>query len=306
MNIYKWIDKNCGSLKGKTVAITGSTGGIGVWLCDYLLYLGASLVLLDRNQIKQATLKGNLMKKYPSAEITSLTLDLESEISVFSACEKLEELPLDILLLNAGAYSIPRKICDCRFDNVFTINFLAPYYIVNQLFPQISKRGGRVVAVGSIAHNYSETDPENPDFKGVKKASLVYGNAKRYLMFALCELFKNKTDASLTVTHPGITFTGITAHYPKLIFALIKHPMKIIFMKPKIASLSILAGCFTDTGYGEWVGPKLFNIWGMPKVKRLKTATEKERKLIFETANKTLKAYTDYLKTDNHNSTTHI
>lgn len=293
MNIYKWIDENCGSLKGKTVATSGSTGGIGEWLCDYLLYLGAKLVLLDRNPQKQAALRLKLIKKYPSAEISPLTLNLESENSVFSACEKLEELPIDILLLNAGAYSIPRKICDCGFDNVFTINFLSPYYIINKLLPTLESRGGRVVVVGSIAHNYSKTDPQNPDFKDIKKASLVYGNAKRYLMFSLYELFKTENKVSLAVTHPGITFTNITAHYPKLIFALIKHPMKIIFMKPKKAALSILLGCCNKTLYHQWIGPRLFNIWGLPKVKPLKTATENECKSIFETAKGAVEKYSE-------------
>lgn len=294
MNTYKWIDKNCGSLKGKTVAISGSTGGIGEWLCDFSLYLGARLVLLDRNPQKQTALKNKLIKKYPSAEISPLLIDLENENSVFSACDKLEKLPLDILILNAGAYSIPRKITASGFDNVFTINFLSPYYIVNRLLPNLKERGGRVVAVGSIAHNYSKSNPENPDFKDIKKASLVYGNAKRYLMFSLYELFKSTDKATLSVAHPGITFTNITAHYPKLIFALIKHPMKIIFMKRQVAALNILKGCFSATGYHEWLGPKYFDIWGLPTLKTLKTATREESENIFKTAEKTLEKYSKY------------
>lgn len=291
MNTYKWIDKNCESLKGKTVAITGSTGGIGEWLCDYLLYLGASLLLLDRNPQKQQALHQKLISKYPFAEITLFTLDLESEASVFSACEKLKELPIDIFLHNAGAYSIPRKICKSGFDNVFQINFLSPYYIINEFLQMLRGRGGKVVVVGSIAHNYSKSDPENPDFKNIKAASLVYGNAKRYLMFSLYELFKNEDKASLSVAHPGITFTNITAHYQKLIFAIIKHPMKIIFMPPKVAALSILKACFKDCGYKEWLGPAIFDIWGMPKAKKLKTVSDLESQQIFKTASKALLKY---------------
>ena len=36
MSISKWIEKNTASLKGKTVAISGSTGGLGRELCRYL------------------------------------------------------------------------------------------------------------------------------------------------------------------------------------------------------------------------------------------------------------------------------
>ncbi len=300
MNTYKWIDKNCKSLKGKTVAITGSTGGIGEWLCDYLLYLGASLILLDRNPQKQQALQKKLISKYPYAEITLFTLALESETSVFSACEKLKELPIDIFLHNAGAYSIPRKLCNSGYDNVFQINFLSPYYIINELLDGLRVRGGKVAVVGSIAHNYSKSDPDNPDFKNIKKASLVYGNAKRYLMFSLYELFKKEDKATLSVAHPGITFTNITAHYPRLIFALIKHPMKLIFMPPKVATLSILKALFLDCGYKQWVGPRLFDVWGLPRVKTLKTVSENESEQIVQSACSALLKYSEVIDSKGH------
>ena len=47
--------------------------------------------------------------------------------------------------------------------------------------PGIEARGGRIVAVSSIAHNYSEIDERDVDFSTRRKASIVYGNAKRYL-----------------------------------------------------------------------------------------------------------------------------
>lgn len=291
MDIYGWINKNCGSLKGSTVAITGATGGIGRHICDYALYLGANLVLLDRNPEKQQNLIKNLIEKYPKAEITPLNVDLADKKSVFSVCEQLEKLPINIFLHNAGAYSIPRKITQSGFDNVFEINFLAPYYIINRLLQKLKGCNGRVVVVGSIAHNYSKSNQKNPDFKGVKAASKVYGNAKRYLMFGCYELFKKETQVSLSVVHPGITFTNITAHYPKAIFWIIKNPMKIIFMKSKKAALSILMGLFKNTGYMEWIGPKYFNIWGKPSLKRLKTCEVEESEQILGSANSLLEIY---------------
>ena len=98
-------------------------------------------------------------------------------------------------------------------------------------------------------------------------------------MYSLYPLLESSR-ASLAVTHPGISFTGITAHYPKLIFALIKYPMKCIFMKPRKASLSVLRGVFEKTESGTWIGPAWFDIWGKPKKKTLRSADEKERKRI--------------------------
>jgi NAD(P)-dependent dehydrogenase (short-subunit alcohol dehydrogenase family) len=277
MRTLGWLERNTERLDGKTVAITGATGGLGGALCRHLLSLGASLVLLDRNRTKSDALKAALEAELADVQIAQVTLDLSDIASVRSACEVLETMPIDVLIHNAGAYSIPRKTCDTGYDNVFQINFVSPYYMTRRLLPMLRARGGRVVAVGSIAHRYSRIDTQDVDFSNRTRASLVYGNAKRHLMYALWSLFEGETQASLAVTHPGISFTGITDHYPPLLFAIIKHPMKVIFMRPHRASLSILRGVFAPTGMREWWGPSVLGVWGLPARRRVRSADEQER-----------------------------
>ena len=282
MSIKKWLKSNTSSLDGKLVAVSGATGGIGRELCMHLGALGANLVLINRSLDKSLALEAELVENYPNIRITHIMADLEILDTVKAAADELATMPIDYLILNAGAYSIPRHICDSGYDNVFQINFISPYYLAKRLLPKIAERGGRIIAVGSIAHNYSKTDPTDPDFRTRKPASLVYGNAKRHLMYSLLSLDGAKD--SISITHPGITFTNITAHYPKLIFAIIKHPMKIIFMKPSLAALSVLDGIFTPTHPYEWIGPAIFDVWGLPKKKRLKTANNEEIERIAKTA----------------------
>ena len=268
----RWLIKNTESLVGKTVAVTGTTGGIGRELCVYLAQLGASLILLDRNRTRSESFKTELLTLFPNLNVECLNIDMERFETVKSACEALKTRKIDVFIHNAGAYSIPRHTCDTGYDNVFQINFVSPYYMIRELDVK------KTVVVGSIAHNYSHIDPDDVDFSTRKASSKVYGNSKRFLMFSLYELFKGKT--ALSITHPGITFTNITNHYPKLIFAIIKHPMKVIFMKPQKAALSVLKGVFENCGYHEWTGPRGFDVWGLPKKKKLKTCSAKESKQI--------------------------
>lgn len=278
-----WLEQNTTSLVGKTVAITGSTGGLGKALCRYLAQLGASLILVDRNASRSEALREALVREYGVA-VVCIGADLEDMTSVMAATARLEAESIDVFIHNAGAYSIPRKICATGYDNVFQINFVSPYYMIRRLLPTLSARCGRVVVVGSIAHDYSETDPADIDFSGRPQASKAYGNAKRYLMFSMGELFKGEEHAAFSVTHPGISFTGITDHYPKWLFWLIKHPMKVLFMKPRKACLSILKGVFEPCGPCEWIGPWLFDVWGMPQKKFLHTCSNEEIVFIGETA----------------------
>lgn len=278
MTQKKWILQNTRSLAGKTVAISGATGGLGKPLCQRLASLGASLILLDRNVARSEALAGELTSAFPNLKIKRFRLDLENIDTVKNCAERLLSERIDVLILNAGAYRIDRHTCKGGYDNVFMINFASPYYLAKKLLPKLEK----LVVVGSIAHTYSKSDPDDVDFVTRKKHSLCYGNAKRHLMYASYKLCEG--NASLSVTHPGIAVTNITSHYPKPIYALIKYPMKLIFMSPKKASLSILGGLFEETGEAEWIGPRLFSVWGLPKKKRLKNYDEKEASRLFAKA----------------------
>ncbi len=251
----------------KTVAVTGCTGGLGRALCFQLAAAGASLIMLDRNPEKSRALAEELQRRFPGLRITGITTELEDMDGVRQVTEQLISLKPDVFIANAGAYHIPRHTCSSGYENVFQINFISPYYMARRLcegLPAI-----KIVAVGSIAHTYAVIDEGDVDFSTRKRAALCYGNSKRILMLALAEKYKEEPQR-LAIVHPGITVTNITNHYPKVILALIKQPMKVIFMKPQKAVLSIVQGVSQATPYGSWIGPRLFGIWGKPKKQRLR------------------------------------
>ena len=280
--MYKrWFARHTRSLAGKRVAVCGATGGIGEALCRHLARLGAQLWLCCRSEAKAQALIAALRADYPDLAATFVPLDLEDAASVNAAAEILTQTPPHVLIHNAGAYAIPRHTTAQGVDNVFAINCLGPYALTKRLLAPMATVGGHVVVVGSIAHNYSKIDPADTDFATQKAASKVYGNAKRHLMLALYQRFGTVKGVTLSVVHPGITFTNITAHYPKWLFCIIKHPMKVIFMPPRRAALSVLRGVFEPTAYGEWIGPWLFDVWGLPRKRTLRSFTREEAKSAF-------------------------
>ncbi len=285
MKISKFLEKYEGALVGKTVVMTGCTGGIGKELCRYILALGGSLLMVDRNPEKARLLEQKLIAQMPNSKIKRITADMQDISSVLAACEAIEAEKPDILIHNAGAYKIPREISSSGYDNVFTINFISSYVLTRRLINTV----GRVVVVGSIAHNYSKTDGNDIDFRSRSASSLVYGNAKRYLMYSHFELLKNRPEVSLSVTHPGITLTGITAHFPPWLYVFIKPLMRVVFIKPECAALSILSGLFADTEPYSWIGPRFFGIWGAPKKVKLKTAKAHEIEKIAKNASEIYK-----------------
>ena len=126
MTIIKWLNNNTKSLKGKTVALTGSTGGIGKELVRYLVLLDANIILLDRNKERSEKYK----LEYPCANIECITLDLIDINNVKEVTNTLIKRDIYAIIHNAGAYKIPTYKCQTNYINTFQINFLSPYYMI--------------------------------------------------------------------------------------------------------------------------------------------------------------------------------
>lgn len=269
-------------LKGMNIAITGASGGLGEQTCLHLAKMGANFILLNRNLEKSKVLEEKIKNKWPQCEVKHIQVDLEDVQSVKEASKELNKYCPDVLILNAGAYKLQRKK-QGEVDNIFLINFLSQYVLAKNCYEENPNM--KVVAVGSIAHKGVRLNEKDIALLNCKKQVKVYGNSKRFLMFALMELFKD----NLSIVHPGITFTNITAQYPKILLPFIKFFMKLIFPSTKKASLNIVSGVFEKCKYGYWIGPKYFDIWGKPKLKKLKTFSQQESQKIFEIAERLYK-----------------
>ena len=281
MNYIKWFEKNTESLEGKVVAVTGSTGGLGIEICNHLASLNAKLIFLNRNLDKSTIFCDELKKKYPNLKIKTIKLDLEDFDNVKEVTLKLKDEKVDFLIHNSGTYKIKRHKTSIGLDNIFQVNFFAPYYMTKELLKENDVL--KVIVVGSISYKFSKLKEDDIDYSCVKNDTKVYGNSKRFLMYSMYELFKNKKE-NLTIAHPGITHTNIMTNYPKFISKLIKYPMKLIFNSPKKSSLPMIKAIFTSCDSYHWIGPSAFNIWGKPKVKKLKKHKNEESDRIFKIA----------------------
>ena len=284
MNIQKWLKQNTHSLENKTVAITGSTGSLGNELCFYCAKLGAKLVLLNRNQQKTFLQIEQIKNKFPNLQAEFIQVDMQDMQSVKVATSKLNQLSVDYIVLNAGAYRIKKETTSLGYNNIFQINFISPYYIAKQ--SMLNNPNCKIVAVGSISYKMlkSNFNDNDIDFSSCKKAIKVYGNSKRFLMWSLQQYFLTNNLKNIAIVHPGICYTNITSNFAKCIRWIVKIGMKIIFAKPKKASLSILQGIFKNTQPDFWIGPRIFGIWGKPKQQKLKKVLVEEKNKMFEIA----------------------
>ena len=284
MKIQTWIDKNCSDLTGKTICITGSTGGLAIKFTEMLAGLGANFIFANRDKVKSQKQKEDLQKKYPKCKIDIMIVDMSDLNSVKLFVCKLKMKHVDILILNSAVYNVPRKTTVDGFDNVFQINFVSAYYIAKQMMNPLRKlKNSKVIVISSIAHNYTKIDFDDPQKLKTKKSNIIYGNSKRLLMLSMQKLFEN-SHVDLSVVHPGITLTNMTNHYPRAINWLVKIGIKTLFPSPEKACLSVVHGVFNTTSTNEWICPVKHNIWGYPKKKKINTYSSQEQEKCFKLA----------------------
>lgn len=266
----------------KLIAITGATGGLGNNTTKKFASLGYDMIFVDRNQEKSKKWAEEIKKEYPSVKIEFVKADFSSFESIKQAIEKLYLKKIDCLILNSGIYNVKLEKFESGYNNIFQVNYLYPYFMARALLENGNTK--KVVAVGSIAHFKAKTDEKDIDFSNKKQKMKIYGNSKKFLMYSLYELKKNK-NLNIAIAHPGITSTNMTTNYPKWIRWLVKGMTKIMFDSPKKTCLNIVKAVEENCAPYEWIGPRRMNIWGKPKKKILKP-DEKEIKIISQFAEK--------------------
>ncbi|KAK6924809.1 Short-chain dehydrogenase/reductase SDR [Dillenia turbinata] len=155
------VTQDCSLFPSKlTAIITGATSGIGAETARVLAKRGVRVVVAARDLRKAAELKYGILKETPAAEIILLEIDLSSLASVkrFSSDFFSLELPLNILINNAGIYSQNLEFSEDKIEMTFATNYLGHYLLTNLLLENMIETAertgieGRIINVSSVIH----------------------------------------------------------------------------------------------------------------------------------------------------------
>ena len=137
--------------KGKTIAITGGSDGIGKSMVELLLAAGAKVATCARSQDKLHLLQ--------QENKDNQLLCIVADVSVYEDCKKFIDATItkfgdiDILINNAGI-SMRAELKDADvnvFKKLMEINYLGTVYCTKLALNSILKTKGIIVGVSSIA-----------------------------------------------------------------------------------------------------------------------------------------------------------
>jgi NAD(P)-dependent dehydrogenase (short-subunit alcohol dehydrogenase family) len=206
---------------GKTVVVTGATGGLGYETALALAKAGAEVILTGRDDQKGQSAIEKVSREVVGAKVGYERLDLASLASIAEFAERMRaRTSLDILINNAGVMALPRRqVTADGFEMQFGTNHLGHFALTARLMPLLRRaNGARVVSLSSLAHRTGRIDFN--DLQGVRVYSpwKAYGQSKlACLMFAL-ELRRRSDAAGWKVTsnaaHPGFARTNLFTSGP--------------------------------------------------------------------------------------------
>lgn len=141
------------NLTNKVALISGGTAGIGKASAMAISKLGASVILMARNEERLTSVLSELDTSHNQSH-SYIVADFSDEKSMDSACQKLTEQEIDIVLNNTGGPA-GGPITDANsvsFVNTFNQHLVANHKIVQAVLPKMKdKPYGRIINIISTS-----------------------------------------------------------------------------------------------------------------------------------------------------------
>jgi retinol dehydrogenase-14 len=209
------------SMTGKTVLITGGTGGIGRAAAIALASMGARVGIIGRDAARAKVAAAEISRESGASAVDVFVADMSSQNEVRRlADEVLAAYPrLDVLLNNVGGFWANRHVTADGLEHTFALNHLAPFLLTSLLLERLTASApARIVTVSSAAQSMGRIDFD--DLMGERKYSgqRAYNQSKLANIMFTYELSKRLEGTGVTATavHPGMTSTDFSAEDPAL------------------------------------------------------------------------------------------
>ncbi|KAH7515092.1 short-chain dehydrogenase TIC 32 B, chloroplastic [Ziziphus jujuba] len=210
-----------------TAIVTGGASGIGLETSRVLALRGAHVVVAARNMEAANEAKQLILKDNKKARVDVLKLDLSSVKSVRAFAESFSalNLPLNLLINNAGVMFCPYQISEDGIEMQFATNHLGHFLLTNLLLNKMKDTArttgveGRIVNLSSIAHLHTyqhgiQFDKIND--KSSYSDKRAYGQSKLANILHANELSRRLQEEGTNITvnsvHPGLIMTPLMRH----------------------------------------------------------------------------------------------
>ena len=224
-------------MAGKSVLVTGGTGGIGRATAIGLAALGARVGITGRDQARTVAAAAGIRAATGNAAVDAFAADMSAQAGVRRlAAQVAGTYPrLDVLVNNVGGFWAHRHVTADGLERTFALNHLAPFLLTNLLLGRLTASApARVVTVSSGAQASGRINFE--DLQGERNYSgqRAYSQSKLANVMFTYELARrlDGTGVTATVLHPGVVRTSFGAEDQAAYFAVMSRVARLFMKTP--------------------------------------------------------------------------
>jgi len=204
-------------MNGKVCIVTGANGAVGQALATELARLGATVVMVCRNQERGDAARAEVMAATGNQSVELLLVDLSSQASIRRAVAEFLAWHnrLDVLINNAAIVTQQRTVTADRLEMMFATNHLGPFLMTNLLLDCLKASAPALVltvtAPSTVALNFD-------DLQGAQHfdALRAFGATKMCNLLFTYELARRLagTDVRANAVHPGLVKSNLMKEAP--------------------------------------------------------------------------------------------
>jgi NAD(P)-dependent dehydrogenase (short-subunit alcohol dehydrogenase family) len=223
-----------GAMIGKVCMVTGATSGIGKVTARALAEQGATVIVVGRNPARTDATVREIRQQTGNSQVELLLADLSSmqQVRDLAAEFKRRHDRLHVLVNNAGAIFMMRRMSVDGLEMTFALNHLSPFLLTNLLLDTIKASApARIVNVSSVTHFGVRLNLDHLQRRWLDNGYSVYARSKLMILLFTHELARRLEGTGVTVNalHPGMVrshfFTNNWGVLGKAIWWVISLPM---------------------------------------------------------------------------------
>jgi retinol dehydrogenase-14 len=232
-------DTTNGLMAGKTVLVTGGTGGIGKATAAGLAAMGARVGITGRDVGRARAAAAEIAANTGNRAVDAFAADMSSQTHVRQLARKvLDTYPrLDVLINNVGGFWSTRRVTADGLEHTFAVNHLAGFLLTDLLLGRLmASAPARIVTVSSGAQRMGRINFDDLQGERAYSGQRAYNQSKLANVLFTYELARRLNGSGVTATalHPGVVRTRFAAEDPSrvwkvllpLIRPLLKSPQK--------------------------------------------------------------------------------
>ena len=198
-------------LEGKTAIVTGANSGMGRATVEALSDMGATVIMLCRDEARGREAYEKLMEK-KDRTLDLILCDLGDYASIRAFVREVRKKygRIDILVNNAGFISLDRQETKEGLERQFGVNHIGHFLLTMGILPLMGE-GSRIVNVASGAHKTGKIHFKDINLTKHFNVITAYSQSKLANVLFTRELAGRLADRGITVNccHPGAVATNI-------------------------------------------------------------------------------------------------